>query len=125
MSDISLMALAAHKTDWLAARQAVLAQNIANANTPGFRARDLVSFETALADTKLQLASTHSGHMAAPESNASGVRLVETAGDQTLNGNDVSLEREMAKLGETNGQYALGINLIKSQHRLAMLSLKG
>jgi flagellar basal-body rod protein FlgB len=125
MSDVSIMALAARKTEWLAARQAVLAENVANANTPGFRARDLLSFEAALADTKLQLASTHSGHMVASQGNASGFRAVETDGDRTLNGNNVSLEREMAKLGETNGQYALGVNLIKSHHRLAMLSLKG
>jgi flagellar basal-body rod protein FlgB len=125
MSGISLMGLAVQKADWLAARQAVLAQNIANANTPGYRARDLLSFDAVLADTDLKMTATSARHLSADESGIAGKTVITQGGDATYSGNNVSLEKEMAKLGETGSQYALSINLIKSQHRLAIMSLKG
>jgi flagellar basal-body rod protein FlgB len=125
MSDISLMALATRKMDWLAERQAVVAQNIANADTPAYRARDLSAFNQALSGAALKLAATDPRHIGLAESAGNHAEIVEIAGDRTFNGNNVSLERELAKLGETNGQYALSVNLVKSFHRLAMMSLKG
>jgi flagellar basal-body rod protein FlgB len=125
MSNISLMALATRKADWLAARQSVLAQNIANANTPAYRARDLASFESAMASARLDMTVTSSKHLAASDEATAPFAMTETSGDSTLNGNTVALEREMSKLGETNSQYALSVNLIKSYHRLTMMSFKG
>jgi flagellar basal-body rod protein FlgB len=119
------MALATRKADWLATRQAVLAQNIANANTPSYHARDLAAFDSALSAARLEMASTNPKHLAASEDAAAPFTVAAQEGDATLNGNSVSLEKEMAKLGETNSQYALSINLIKSHHKLAMIALKG
>jgi flagellar basal-body rod protein FlgB len=125
MSDVSLMALATRKADWLAARQAVLAQNIANANTPAYHARDLAAFDDALSAARLEMVSTNPAHIPASEDAAAPFAIVTQDGDATLNGNSVSLEKEMAKLGETNSQYALSVNLIKSYHKLSMMALKG
>ncbi len=119
------MALATRKADWLATRQAVLAQNVANANTPAYRARDLAAFDDALASAGLRLASTNARHIAASEDAAAPFAVLTQDSDATLNGNSVSLEKEMAKLGETNSQHALSISLIKSTHKLAMMALKG
>ena len=48
---IALFDLAEKRLAWTAQRQNVLAANIANANTPGFQARDVQSFEKVLAGT--------------------------------------------------------------------------
>ena len=48
MSDLNLFALATQRVNWLAKRQALVSENVANVNTPGFRARDLVSFDKVL-----------------------------------------------------------------------------
>ena len=37
MSEIQLMNLAVQKADWLSVRQSILAQNVANANTPSYQ----------------------------------------------------------------------------------------
>jgi flagellar basal-body rod protein FlgB len=125
MSDMSLMALAARKAEWLAARQAIVSQNIANANTPGYRARELAGFDAALTDARLEMAATNLRHISSVQDGLPAFATVMQGGDAGVTGNDVSLEREMSKLGETSSQYALTSNLIKSQHRLAMMSLKG
>jgi flagellar basal-body rod protein FlgB len=126
MSDLSLMSLAVQKAEWLAARQAIVAQNIANANTPGYKSRDLVPFEAVLQTTGFRMVSTHAGHLAANGATGGAPALVSSISraESTANGNNVSLEGEMAKLGETTGQYALTTSIIKSFHKMIMSSLK-
>ena len=63
MQPIFLLDLAQRKSAWLAARQAVVAGNVANANTPGYRPKDVTPFDEALAQTQLTLASTSPGHL--------------------------------------------------------------
>lgn len=126
MSEIQLMSLATQKADWLAARQGVIAQNIANANTPAYQARDLMPFEAVLNSTGLQMAATNAAHLSAggEGSAAAAIVTLPSGTDQTFNGNSVSLEGEMAKLGETTSQYALSTSIIKSFHKMIMTSLK-
>lgn len=120
------MSLATQKSEWLAARQAMLSQNIANANTPAYKARDLVPFEAVLQSTGLQMAATSPSHLKAGGDAAGSAEIVSQLipGDQTFNGNTVSLEGEMAKLGETTSNYALTTSIIKSFHKMIMTSLK-
>lgn len=124
MSDLSLMSLAAQRAEWLAARQALVAQNIANANTPGYKSRDLMPFEAVLQSAGLQMASTQRGHMAADggEAGSASFATVVSKADATFNGNNVSLEGEIAKLGQS--QYALTTSIIKSFHKMIMTSLR-
>jgi flagellar basal-body rod protein FlgB len=124
MSDLSLMSLAAQRAEWLAARQALVAQNIANANTPGYKSRDLVPFEAVLQSTGLQMASTQPSHMAADGGKAGAASFATSVSkaEATFNGNNVSLEGEIAKLGQS--QYALTTSIIKSFHKMIMTSLR-
>ena len=52
MDSIFLLDLASRKTAYLAVRQATLAGNVANVNTPGFKAKDLVKFTDVLSQTQ-------------------------------------------------------------------------
>lgn len=130
MEMIPLYALAARKSAWLAARQAVVAENVANANTPGYLAKDVKPFGDVLAQTSLEVASTNSGHLslngADPASDLDGVGFKDDANqfDVSETGNTVGVETEMMKAGEVNRDYALTTNIMKSFHAMLMASLK-
>ncbi len=126
MDPIGLFNLASRKTAWLAARQATVATNIANANTPGYQAKDVVSFNDVLAKTRLDVASTDTGHLqvqgAGPGEDAIAVAADDF--DVTESGNTVGLEQQMIKSGEINRDYALTTNIVRSFHAMLMASLK-
>ncbi len=125
MSEVQLMNLAAQKADWLSLRQSILAQNVANANTPRYHAKDIVPFESFLDNSQLSMAVSNERHMALSENAAEQPKMEpDKTGDSTFSGNNVSLENELFKLGETNSQFALNTGLIKSFNRMLMASLK-
>lgn len=124
MSNLQIMSLAMQKAEWLSARQAIVAQNIANANTPSYKAKDISPFAIELQNAGLTMAATQKGHMGLEAAPGASFGTFKVAGDTTYNGNSVALEREMAKLGETNSQYALTTSIIKSFHKMIMTSLK-
>ena len=94
---------------YLGERQNLLAQNIANANTPGYVAKDLkpVDFANVLAshEGKLQMAVTNPAHIhPAMESNFKSV-LKSKSFETTLNGNSVVIEEQMQKLSENESNF--------------------
>jgi len=90
--------------DITARRQQALASNIANIDTPGYKAMD-VTFQQELSSS-MQLAATDPAHLAAL-STASSVQLVETEGKIKPNGNNVDLEREMTEMTKNGLQYVM------------------
>ena len=126
MEPIYLLDLASRKSAWLAARQAVVAANVANASTPGFKTRDVTPFKDVVAQTTLSLASTDSGHIQQSDVGNINSSAVETTDnlDVAENGNDVGVEQEMVKAGDIGREYALTTNIEKSFHNLLMASLK-
>src|SRR3954451_611016 len=65
MGPLPLFGLAAQHAKWLSVRQAAVSQNLANVNTPGFRAMDVRPFQDVLQRVQTDLAATHVGHIAA------------------------------------------------------------
>ena len=127
MEPIYLLNLASRKTAWLAARQTTVAANIANQNTPGYKAVDVAPFEDVMAQTRLDMTTTNAAHLATSASGDVGAPTVvdkENDFDITESGNTVGLESEMAKGSEINRQYALTSNLMKSFHSMLMSALK-
>jgi flagellar basal-body rod protein FlgB len=106
-------ALAGHA----AARQSVIAQNIANADTPGYQARDLPEFSAQLTagNAAAPMRATRDGHMtAAPGGPTAEPRSHETRGDASPNGNTVSLETEMIKSTAVRHQHELALATYRS-----------
>jgi flagellar basal-body rod protein FlgB len=105
--------------DALAARQAVVANNIANADTPGFQANQ-VSFEREL-DTALTRARQQGGpaEEQAASVHATPWRVLRSPGPARPDGNNVSIEREVAQLGRTGTLYQAVTRLVGK--RLSML----
>lgn len=63
MEPVNLFDLASKQAEWLAVRQSSVAGNIANANTPGYTATDVVPFEKVLDQTAVSLRATQAGHL--------------------------------------------------------------
>ena len=106
---------------WLAVRQSTIAGNIANSNTPGFRAQDVQAFEMAVEQARLAMSATQPGHIASGPPHAPATELRREAPWETsLSGNNVSLEQELLKAGEVNRAYRLNTSIAKVFHRMLM-----
>jgi flagellar basal-body rod protein FlgB len=130
LPDVPLMSMLKSKMSWLEARQDVLSQNVANADTPGYAARDLkpMDFESLLkkangARPASNLTVTDPRHIAvSPQSG--GFDSAETPDvSASPNGNSVSLEEEMIKVSDTQGQYQAAANLYAKAMQLMRTAL--
>ena len=123
MSDLFIIGASGTKAYRTA--MAAISENIANANTPGYRAVDVESFDTVLQKTGLDLSLTTSGHMA-PGVNGIRPPAIERAKDikVSASGNSVSVERELIKVEEVNRAYALNTNVVKAFHKMLLMSVK-
>lgn len=96
-------------------RQAVIAQNIANADTPGFVARDLPEFKTfyAAPDDAGHQRATRTGHLhgIAPGQSAP---IISMPADGSPNGNQVSLETEILNSVDAKRQHDRAMAIYKS-----------
>ncbi len=122
---VYLFDLASRQAQWLAARQAAISGNVANANTPGYRARDVEPFADILDKTKLAMAATSGGHIGFSPSRAEATKVKKSESwDTVYSKNSVSLEQELIKAGEVNRQHSLNTSIIKSFHRMLMSSVR-
>lgn len=120
-----LFETASRHVEWLSHRQAVTAENIANADTPGYRSRDVQAFGMSLQQAGLAMMQTHPAHQAAPSQAEGGVQWgAGTVWDRALSGNDVALEAELMKSSETGRLMAFDTGLMRSFHRMVLSSLK-
>jgi flagellar basal-body rod protein FlgB len=102
-------ALARHS----AARQAIVSQNIANADTPGHKTRDLTSFAELYRGTDGQgLRATRPGHLGAD--GRVQTAFLQVAGAQSPGGNGVSIEAEMVKAAEIRQTHDMALAITKS-----------
>jgi flagellar basal-body rod protein FlgB len=126
MEPIYLFDLAASQARWLAVRQATVAENVANANTPGYMAKDVAPFTEIYQQTQLQLVSTNPAHMGNdPLDLSSMAGKDEQPWEVTPSGNSVSMEREMLKANEVSRSYAMNTAIVKAFNQMMSLGLKG
>jgi flagellar basal-body rod protein FlgB len=125
MSVIHLFDVVSRHNQWLSVRQATIAGNIANANTPGYKALDVAPFEKTLEATRLAMTATQPAHMvdSASRTAETDVRKAEPW-EITHSGNSVSLEQELINAGEVNRAYRLNTSIAKAFHRMLLASVK-
>lgn len=125
---IPLFEAITRRMSWLTERQTVLAENVANANTPGYNEKDLKEpdFKALLgrASSSVHLVATQPGHITMP-AGGNQVGTVDTTEDRTLNGNGVSIEAQMMKVSENAADYALTTTLYKQNMALFKMVLGG
>ena len=125
LSPVYLFELGAQKAQWLSARQTAIAANVANANTPGYRAVDIQPFSAVLDSSPIELATTNPAHLTLPQSETGALREIEVdPAEQTLSGNTVNLEQQMVNLGEVNRDYTMSSNIRRAFHQLLLSALK-
>ena len=136
--DIPLFAMLKSRMGYLSQRQKVIAQNVANADTPDYQPRDLkaYSFKASLdqqatgqpyrggpvssqASSGVQMVATSAAHMA-PSKPYSPWRSPEQADSETtLDGNSVTLEDQMLKMTDARMNYDAAVSFY--QKSMAML----
>jgi flagellar basal-body rod protein FlgB len=78
------------------ARQAVVARNIANADTPGYKAQQVAPFKDVVDGSALgEVRTTRPGHMTSPSQGPATVTVTASNSEPSPNGNTVSLEEEL------------------------------
>lgn len=121
---IEMMRMARAMGNHVAQRQVVVARNIANADTPGYKAQDLRPFEDSYrrGGETPALRTTHPRHI----SFDGRLAVAELSPDKTQaspNGNTVTLEEEMVRAAEVKRQHDLSIGIYRSALTLMRSSL--
>lgn len=109
--------LAAHA----GARMGVIAKNVANADTPGYRARDVADFATVYGSAAA-LRATRSGHLGATR-DRTPPEIVAGGGSGAPNGNDVSLEMEMVKSAAARQDHEMALSIYRATSGVIRASL--
>lgn len=134
LDDIALFSTLKSRMGWLNARQKVVAENVANSDTPGYVPRDLKpqTFDKTLQAAgqaspnglpPVKLWTSEPGHQAGPDSKVTtsyGSRK-RADSETTLDGNAVVLEEQMMKMAESRMAYDAAISLY--QKSLSMLRM--
>lgn len=116
--------LAAQRVNWLDRRQAVLAQNISNADTPNYRPHDLLPFARHLAAAlPPAMARTASAHLAPRGGNRGASPEDRQVAEAVPDGNAVSLDREAVRMAETDTAHALAMAVHRSFMGMFRLAL--
>lgn len=113
ITDLPILSMLRTRLQWAQERQRVLAQNVANADTPNFRPRDLVppKFDERTGATStlvpsVTLTRTEQGHMAGIAPNGTSFESRRgKAYEIRPTGNAVNLEREMMKVAANQMDY--------------------
>lgn len=126
MNSIFLFDLTSQRNQWLSLRQTAISGNMANANTPSYKALDVAPFDSVLQTSQLELARSDPGHFGLSARQRHDLEVPqEDKWDVYDSGNSVSVEKEMVKAGEVNGAFALSNNVIRAFHRMLIASTKG
>lgn len=124
INKLPIFSMIAKRMAWLSERQRVLAHNIANADTPGYKPKDLrpLNFREVLKGNlrNVNLRVTNPAHIAAGKSKSArgdatiyrAMKMDEPYG-MDISGNAVSLEQQLIKVSETVMNYELMTNLYK------------
>ena len=121
---LHVMQLATRYADWASTRQAAIAGNIANADTPGYKVRDIGAFEAQLGATRLEIATLRPDHMTISPLQMAAADVDESRGwDVEHSANTVSLDEELMKADETGRGHNLALSVMGSFHRMLLTSV--
>ncbi len=130
LSKLTLLNGIRARMDFLSARSSILAQNIANADTPGYVRKDITAgqFESAL-EAQTQMATTDARHQpGVPTSGSANRSSAKSAQDPTatpaLTGNQVSIETETMELSRTRMEYGLAATVYRKGLDMMRLAIR-
>jgi flagellar basal-body rod protein FlgB len=127
MSGDNLMRLLAQKMGYLNQRSSVLAENVANANTPAYKARDLAPFSFGDELNKsVGFAVTDPKHIVPASMSGVNAKTVKAKSFETVpSGNSVDLEQQMMQVSENSVNYQLVTQIYKQVTGWFRIAVKG
>jgi flagellar basal-body rod protein FlgB len=134
LDDIPLFSMLKGRLGYLNQREQVIAQNVANSDTPGYTPNDLKPFildsgPGSAMQMALAPVQTNAAHLAgtAPRSSGSsgGFKSQATPDSETrLDGNQVVLEEEMMKMSDARLNYDTALGLYQKSLSMIQLAIK-
>lgn len=110
-------------------RQQLLAGNIANADTPNYKAVDIdfsKALQTATSGTTVGLNTTAPGHLQPLNSNPLGAKtLYRQASQPSIDGNTVDMDVERTQFIDNAIRYQFALDRVSSKFKTLDLALKG
>lgn len=106
-------------------RQETIAKNIANADTPEYRAKDIASFQETYSGGAMgtPMKSSRAGHLHGNAAHNTPIKFLDAPGPSSPNGNTVTLETEMMKATEVRHQHDLAMSVYKSSMNILRTSI--
>jgi flagellar basal-body rod protein FlgB len=114
VADLPLFSVLKSRMRWLKERQKVIAENVANADTPHYRGRDLkqLDFNAELnATAQVQPTATSPGHITAPAGDTTHAQGPRGGFETKPSGNAIVLEEEMMKVAQIQMDHQTAISL--------------
>lgn len=131
-NSVPIMQMMAKKMSWLSRRTEVIAQNVSNADTPHYKARDLkpVNFREMVdreaGPRGIAPRVTNARHITGTSMSTTlefDTQKVPDAFEASINGNDVSLEQQLTRLGQNQLTYQATTNLYRKHLDLFRMAL--
>jgi flagellar basal-body rod protein FlgB len=138
--DVSVLALLRQSMSFNTERQRVISENVANANTPGYTAKDLDESEFNRAvqrqlrgheagngPSRVRMLTSEAGHMSGSAGGSASRNWGTTDApdsETTVNGNSVVLEEQMVRAQETRMQYESALTLYQKSLGLIRMAIK-
>ncbi len=128
---LNIFAVLGKRMDWLSQRQKVLADNIANADTPNYQPRDLnpSEFHRILRTQSPELApsKTNPAHLQGTAMRGGPARVVRQGNpwETSPSGNAVVIEEQLIKVSKTQSDYNMMVNLYRKHMDMFRTALRG
>lgn len=127
-SGLKLFSMMKHKLDYMSERQRVLSQNIANANTPSYKAKDIKKdFSQILSANKsnqVAMSVTDPKHIQPRSSGGGQYGIAEIdSTEMTLNGNNVVIEDELMKMQQNSMDYQSATELYRKMAQMLRIAI--
>jgi len=131
LEKLTLFSAVKGRLKWLTQRQEVLAQNIANADKPKYRASDLKAFEfkdvLRRENTQVRMSVTDASHQPGARRRIRDFseQVERNPYETSPNGNSVILEEQLAKVNETHTKHQLVTQLYKKHLTMITTAVRG
>ena len=129
-NSVPILQMMTKKMSWLSSRTEVIAQNVSNANTPRYKARDLkpVNFREMVDREAAPKAAgprvTNARHLTGSTvAQPFDTQKQPDAFETSIDGNDVSLEQQLTRLGQTQLSYQATTNLYRKHLDMFRIAL--
>ncbi len=132
-SDKAVIETAKNILDYLSLRQKVVASNVANINTPGYKTRDISFADVMKAkneDLKIKLRRTNPMHFKVPgEDGIGGLNVEPFYAYHPANPhdgvNDVDIDKELLKEGEIQANYKIFSQILTTKYKKIKSAITG